>query len=280
VRLAVVGHVEWVHFVRVERIPTAGEIVHAVESWEEPAGGGPGAAVQLQKLGGACHLYTALGRDELGSRAFEELRSRGLAVHKVFRTDAQRRAVTFVDGDGERTITVIGKRLQARGRDRLPWDRLEATDGVYFTAGDEETLRASRQARVLVCTTRILDLLQRAGLQLDAVVGSDDDESERYQTGDLEPVPHLAVLTKGERGGRFSVEGGAWEPFEAPKLPGAIVDTYGAGDSFAAGLTFGLASGLGPREAIGVGARCGAAVLTGRGPYEAQLTSDELGLVH
>ena len=37
-RLAVVGHVEWVEFARVERVPKPGEIAHALEAY---AGGGP-----------------------------------------------------------------------------------------------------------------------------------------------------------------------------------------------------------------------------------------------
>ena len=40
VRVAVVGHVEWVEFVRVPSVPRPGEITQALESWEEPAGGG------------------------------------------------------------------------------------------------------------------------------------------------------------------------------------------------------------------------------------------------
>ena len=38
-RVAVVGHVEWVRFARVPRVPWAGDIVHALEVFEEPCGG-------------------------------------------------------------------------------------------------------------------------------------------------------------------------------------------------------------------------------------------------
>ena len=61
------------------------------------------------------------------------------------------------------------------------------------------------------------------------------------------------------------VDGGIQE-WEAAPLPGPRVDSYGAGDSFAAGLTYGLAEGRSPAEAATLGARCGAACLTGRGP--------------
>ena len=55
-RVAVVGHIEWVEFVRVGSVPLSGQIVHALETWEEPAGGGAVAAVQLARLAGSCSL--------------------------------------------------------------------------------------------------------------------------------------------------------------------------------------------------------------------------------
>ncbi len=64
-RVAVVGHVEWIEFARVERVPRPGEIVHASATWEEPGGGGAVAAVQLAKLAGEATFFTALGDDEL-----------------------------------------------------------------------------------------------------------------------------------------------------------------------------------------------------------------------
>jgi ribokinase len=54
------------------------------------------------------------------------------------------------------------------------------------------------------------------------------------------------------------------------------VDAYGAGDSFAGGLTYALGSGLDVEAALELAARCGAANLTGRGPYAGQLTADRL----
>ena len=274
-RTAVVGHVEWVQFLRVERMPSPGDIIHVEDYWEEPAGGGPGAAVQLLKLAGSCEFFTALGDDELGHRALEELRRLGLSMHTAWRDEPQRRAVTFIDAKGERSITIIGKRLHPRGDDELPWRLLDEIEALYYTAGDDEALGEARRARTLVCTTRILEQLARVGVQLDAVVGSDHDESERYEAGDIDPIPHLSVLTRGDKGGRFSVDGAKWKEFSAPStLP--IVDTYGAGDSFAAGLTYGLAAYGEAEKAIELAARCGAAALTGRGPYQGQLTSSDL----
>ena len=72
-KFAVVGHVEWVTFARVRHTPRAGEIVHAEDPFEEPAGGGAVAAVQLARLAGAAVLVTALGEDERGRRSVVSL---------------------------------------------------------------------------------------------------------------------------------------------------------------------------------------------------------------
>jgi len=269
-RVAVVGHVEWVEFVRVESVPRAGEIVHALETWQEPAGGGAVAAAQLARLAGSCVFFTALGADDLGRRSRSELTRLGIDVRAIPDTEPTRRAFTYVDETGERTITVLGQKLRPRGGDsRLPWRELAGLDAVYFVSGDAEALHHSRLARVLVATARELPTLREAGVQLDALVGSGGDEGELYRPGELEPAPRMVVTTSGGLGGWVQPGG----PFRPAPLPGTVVDAYGCGDSFAAGLTFALGRGDPVEEAVVLAARCGAAVMTGRGPYAAQLSS-------
>lgn len=270
-RAAVVGHVEWIEFGRVEHVPVAGEIVHVSESWMEPAGGGAVAAMQLCKLAGAATLYTALGDDEIGHRMKEGLEALGLRVEAIFRSEPQRRGFVHIDSAGERTITVIGSRLGPEAADPLPWGELAETDAVYFTAGDTGAAQAARQAGTLVSTARGLSTLAEAGVQLDALVASARDPGERYSPGDLEPPPLHVVRTAGAAGGEYETLDGDSGRWEAEPLPGPISDAYGCGDSFAAGLTFGLGSGLPIAEAAKMAARCGAACLTGRGPYQGQL---------
>jgi ribokinase len=272
-RLAVVGHVEWVEFARVDHMPAPGEIVHALETWEEPAGGGAVAAVQLANLDGSCLLFTALADDELGRRSRKELEARGVTVHASTVPGAQRRALTHVDEDGERTITVLGDKLLPSGEDgSLPWEELRRCAAVYFVSGDIAALRAARHCPVLVATARELATLRRAAVTVDVLVGSGEDAAERFEPGELEPEPRIVVTTAGGLGGWIRPGG----PFRAAPLPGPVSDAYGCGDCFAAGLTYGLALGKPVDEAASLGARCGAAVLTGRGAYGHQLAGDEL----
>jgi ribokinase len=270
-RVAVVGHVEWIEFARVERVPAPGQIVDALESWEEPAGGGAVAAVQLARLAGECLFLTVLGDDALGHRAKRELEALGVRVEAAWRPEPQRRAFVYLDAEGERTITVMGERLGPRATDPLSWAELDDVDAVYFTAGDPGAVRAARAAHKLVATVRALDVLAEAHVQLDALVSSADDEGELYTPGDIDPPPLLVVRTAAAGGGSFVAADGHRGEWAAAPLPGPPVDAYGAGDCFAGGLTYGLAEGRPVQQALALAARCGAACVTGRGPYEGQL---------
>jgi ribokinase len=215
VKVAVVGHVEWVEFAPVERVPRPGEIIQAGQTWEEAGGGGAVAALQLARLAGAATLYSALGDDDLGRRAKAELEAQGVRVAAAWRAERQRRGFVFVDSQGERTITVIGPKHSPRSDDSLPWDELDETDAVYYTARDVTALREARRARVLVATARELPTLREAGVELDALVRSGADAGERYEPGSLDPSPRLVVSTGGPRGGTYIRRGGEPQPFAA-----------------------------------------------------------------
>jgi ribokinase len=260
VRCAVVGHVEWVEFARVPHMPAAGSIVHASETSSEPAGGGAVVARQLALLAGRCELFTALGHDELGHEAQRRLAGLGVDVHAQW-GGATRRAWTHVDVDGERTITVLGDKLLPHGP--LP---LHGYDLIFFVSGRPDVLREARSARFLAATARELPTLHDAGTPLDLLVGSVNDAGERYD-GTLQ-VPTV-VLTNGANGGTAN-----GVPYAAVPAT-TIVDTYGAGDSFAAALAFALARGDSLDDALLLAARAGSAVLGGSGPYASQLAFGE-----
>ena len=267
-RCAVVGHVEWAEAVRVDRMPVAGQIVHATPAWSEPAGGGGVTAVQLGRLAGEVHLFTALGDDDLGRRCARELEGLGVTVHAAWRSAPSRRVFVHLDGDGERTITVIGPRMGPEGADDLPWDLLDHTTAVYLTAGDRAAVHQARRAALVVATARAMDSLRGSEVSVDALVASANDPGERYTAGDLDPDPVYVLRTDGARGGTWDGPGGPGR-WDAVPLPAPVGDTFGPGDSFAAGVTVGLTQGI--EAAAALGAECGAACATGLGPYGAPM---------
>jgi ribokinase len=264
-RLAVVGHVEWVDFIPVPHHPVPGEVLHAHASFTRAAGGGGVVAGVFADLGAQVDFFCALGDDVHGHAAAEQLRSRGVQLHVAWREQPTRRAVTLLEGHYERTIITIGERLDPLASDPLPWRRLEQAEGVYFTAGDAAALACARAAGVLVASPRARTALSHPGAELDALVysGHDRDESDWAQR--LESRARIVVQTEGAAGGRWwAVDGteGRWSA-EAPQ--GEVKDSYGCGDSFAAGFTFSLADGGSPAQAAAFGAECGARCLTRAG---------------
>ena len=157
------------------------------------------------------------------------------------------------------------------GDDPLPWERCGELDGIYLTGGDARAVRAARAARVLVATPRAAEACAKRGVELDALVGSASDAGEALDPAELDPAPRVVVRTEGASGGSWQARDGTSGRWEAEPPPGPLVDVYGCGDSFAAGLTCGLAAGLPLAEALRLAARCGASAMTGRGPYGAQL---------
>jgi ribokinase len=262
-RVAVVGHVEWVDFAVVGRLPRPGEILEAPESFRHAAGGGAVAAVQLARMAGGALFLTAVGDDAEGESALDELRGWGVDVHAAIRPAPTRRAFTHLLGEGERTITVTGERLVPHGGDDLPWAALAQCDGVYFTGGDAAALEAARRADVVVATPRGRDALATAGVEVDALVASAGDAGEA-----TEGLPsRRVVLTEGARGGRWTAGDGTTGAWRAEEVPGPPVDTYGCGDTFAAALTLALAAERPIDDALRFAAEAGAWCLAGRGPY-------------
>jgi ribokinase len=159
-------------------------------------------------------------------------------------------------------------------RMRLPFHRIRVTDAPVLALNRLAwPSMAARAARRMVATVRAIESLASARVEIDALVASAEDEGERYEGGDLDPPPLMVARTLGAAGGTLTFADGTnldWDP--AP-LPGPLVDSYGAGDSFAACLTYALADDRLPQQAVDFAARCGAASMAGHGPYEGHLSS-------
>jgi ribokinase len=264
-RVAVVGHTEWVEFVRVARQPDRGGLAEGDPLFTHAGGGAVVAAVVLAELGAEVDFYTATGDDERGARSRAELSARGITVHAATRRAPTRHAFTTLEDGGERTIVTVGERHAPRLSDGFELGPLHAADGVYATAADAGLLAEAARGGALVLATRIGPPEAFATVRgVAAAVYSDSDPGETGALAGWARIAALLVATEGSHGGHWregegrSENRGRWP---AAPLPGRARDAYGAGDAFAAGFTFGLASGGGVAEAAARGARCGAELL-------------------
>ena len=266
-KLAVIGHIEWVTFLKVDQLPLAGQISHAKDSFEEAAGGAAVAAVQMARLiNGPVDLITSLGNDIYGEKCYERLTKLGLNLKVAWRDEPTRKGISFIDKNGERAITVIGERLQPISTDiDLPWSEMKNYDGVFVTATDKEGIRLARKAGFLSATPRTgIKTLKSSKVRFNALIGSGLDPGEKINHQELVPKPEIYIATEGKSGGTVYPKKSKYKSIKASSKE---IDSYGCGDCFAGAVTTALSAKMNLDKAIRIGAYCGAECSTHYGPY-------------
>tara|TARA_Y100001968_G_scaffold29969_1_gene23183 strand:+ start:54 stop:896 length:843 start_codon:yes stop_codon:yes gene_type:complete len=265
-KLAVIGHIEWVTFLKVDQLPLAGQISHSKDCFEEAAGGAAVAAVQMAKLiNGSIDLITSLGKDTNGEKCFERLTKLGLNLKVAWRDQPTRKGISLINDDGERAITVIGERLQPISSDDLPWSEMNTYDGIFVTATNEEGLRLARRSKFLAVTPRIgKNILENSQIKINALIGSGLDPGEKINYSRLIPRPEIYIATEGKSGGTIYP---AKIKYNSINPSSKEIDSYGCGDCFAGAVTTALSAQMDLDQAIKIGAYCGAECSTHFGPY-------------
>ena len=237
---AVVGHIEWINFLKVDQLPQPGVISHSINSLEYPAGGGSVIAITLSELSNnQVHFFTSLGNDFYGEQCYKILTNLGIKLHVAWRDKPTRRGFSLIDSEGDRSITVIGERLAPNINDQLDWNLFENMDGIFITAADSGLFKKARIASALCTTPRAgIDTINSSYVFLDGLIGSNLDPGEVFTLSELSIVPRYIIKTEGEKGG-IVFPGGRYDSL---KNKNPTVDTYGCGDSFAAGILYGLAA--------------------------------------
>ena len=259
-RCAVVGHVEWVEFAPCERMPAAGQIA-------QPPSLAGGGRRRCGRRRGSSHASPG-GASSSPRSATTSWAAGRAAIRRA------RRSTCTSGGSGRRAGAAgtcrcergahdhaLGEKLLPRGP--LP---LRGYDAVFFVSGEVEALRSaaarafSRRPRASCrpCSRRRSP--RSAHRQRPGSRRTDRRRTRRGRHAD------------GRRGGGYR-RTACTSRRRRSRRP--VVDTYGAGDSFSAALCFALARGDDLPAALALAARAGAAVVTGRGPYDTQLALDE-----
>jgi sugar/nucleoside kinase (ribokinase family) len=261
-RIVVVGSVARDEVVRLaERLR---EGAHLQGRPPEPrlGGGGANIAVALALAHHAVALVAAIGDDPLAGELLAELAAAGVDGGAVIRVPGpSTRSLVMVDPAGERTIVNL-----TRAREPEPPLRLAGlpADCVYVRtrAPGLVPLLAAHAARcpVIAHIPPVEDglypvpVLVGSASDLDAAVLADPLAAGRRVAG-----LHLrwVVVTRGADGAEAFGTRGEHLHVPAPKVE--VVDSTGAGDCFAAGLTHGLAQGMDVATALETAVRWGAA---------------------
>lgn len=273
--VVVVGAINVDFVVAADRLPAAGETV--VGRRLERHGGGKGAngAVAAARAGAAVSLVGAVGADDIGRIALEELRAAGVETENVVRLERESTgaALIVVDGGGENQVAVAAGANAAVRADHVEavLERFLPGAGCVLVSTEiaPEAVTAAVRcacAQDVVCVlnpappvTCVLDLLA-LGAILTPNVGELSALARMFDrsTPEMSAEPGLAdmvalaqsivartnaplVVTMGSRGALIVKPDGSPEQVAAHRT--VVRDTTGAGDTFNGVLAARLAQG-------------------------------------
>jgi ribokinase len=270
-KVVVVGSTNTDMTVRVPRIPAPGETVLGRDFQITAGGKGANQAVAAARAGGTVIFVTALGTDDFGERAVENLVREGIDVDLVRRVAGVPSGVALicVDETGENSIAVAAGASRAlRPEDVEPLAPvLHAGDVILMqleiplvTVEAAARFAATEHARVilnpapaqplpdsLLATVSLLTPNEREAEQLTGVAVSDQETLTRAAAALHERGVRGVLITLGARGVFASVDG------SSELVPGfriEAVDTTAAGDVFNGSLAVALVEGQSPRDAV------------------------------
>lgn len=229
-------------------------------SVNDALGGAPyNVARALARLGVAVEFAGAVSTDELGEALVERLAADGVGTGRLQRMDVPT-TIAFADIDPGGTASY---RFEIDGTAAPQLSRLAVdadltvlvTGGLALVfrpmvdtvlaamgaVGPETLVFVDVNCRPAVVEDRAqyLDAVRRALARADVVKVSDEDLDVLAPDLDVDAMlalgPSAVVVTAGARGSAIVTPRGRCEVTVAP-LPGPLVDTIGAGDTFSAGF--------------------------------------------
>lgn len=242
----------------------------------------------LAALGGRAAYLGKVHDDELGRLFVEDMRRSGVEVLLEPAGDcpATGRCLVLVTADAERTMQTYLGASTTLDPDDIPGPQVESCRILYLEGylydpepARRAMLRAARLARgagrrVAVslsdsfCVERHLEEFRRLVRgetdivfgnehEIRALTGYDDLQRALPEAGALCP---LVVVTRGAEGTALVVEG---KIERVPAQPvERVVDTTGAGDSFAAGFLYGLSRDWPPQRCAELGGAVAAEIIS------------------
>jgi len=282
--VVVVGSINVDFVVRTSKLPGAGETVSGGTFEQHFGGKGANQAVAAARLGARVALVGAVGDDEVGASSLVDLRTEGIDVERVARLPGTATGVALivVDAAGENQIAVASGangvldgqmvesalatwRPTAGGRVLLAV--FEVTDGAI--SGGARF--AAEHGMVLVLNPAPARPLPAAVLEAHAVIVANQGEVAAL-TGVIDPQMAAralsavtrapAVVTLGAKGAAIA-DGNRVTLVPAPHVE--VVDTTGAGDTFAGALAAELAGGAGIVDAVTMAVAASALSVTALG---------------
>jgi sugar/nucleoside kinase (ribokinase family) len=256
---------------------------------EISGGSAANTTVGIASLGGRAAFIGKVADDEFGRIFRHDISAAGVtfSTRPAKSPQPTARSLILVTPDGERTMNTFLGVSPELDQGEVDPELIKAASIVYlegylfdrpdakeaFRQAAEIAGRAGRQVALSLsdafCVDRhrgeFLDLIRS---RVDILIANESEITSLYQTGGFDEAAsraegdiRIAALTRSEKGCVIYARGYAPLPIPADPVP-EVVDATGAGDLFASGFLYGLASGRGFDSAARLGALAAAEVIT------------------
>ena len=246
--------------IRVPHYPEFNSKVELIDFVQAAGGEIATTMVGLQRLGLKCSYIGRFGSDPAGDLGMSSLRDEGVDLTHAETIDGAQTQIAFIvidERNGERTV--IWKRDEKLGyfEHDAPVDAVRNTRILHLTPHDTRaSIRLAGEARkngvvVSIDVDNVFDGVPELLESMNIIIASSDFPAKLTGTTDLRKGllemqrrfrSEIVGVTLGE-GGSLLLCGGEFIETPGFAVPGGCADTTGAGDSFRAGLLYGLVIG-------------------------------------
>lgn len=248
------------YLIRVPEYPSFNSKVELTDYVQAAGGEIATSMVGLQRLGLKTSYAGRFGDDAAGEFGIESLRSEGVDVSFVEIVPGARTQIAFIvidERNGERTVIWKRDAKLAVARDEAPIALAENASVLHMTPHDiDACLELAGRARaagtvVSIDLDNIFPRLDELLPLVDVLITSAELPSRMFAIEDKRAAlqamrdrygSSVVGITLGE-GGSLLLCGDRFIETSGFAVPGGCSDTTGAGDSFRAGLLFGLVTG-------------------------------------
>ena len=231
-RVWIIGPVAIDRVAYIEDLPARGSFVRPLKIVERIGGSSGNVALALSEAGVETGFISYIGADNNGAKIrhrFTESRIQHLYLQEI--EGDSNSALVMVDSGGERTIVALTESHLAE----ISFANIDfnSEDIVVFSLWRPFFIQHLNQIRSIGCTT----VVGLEALRDSQVSGADFAIGSESELGSIHPLDHLdrfptIVVTRGAAGvDQYRVS----EHIHESALPGPVIDTTGAGDSFLAG---------------------------------------------
>jgi ribokinase len=279
---------------RVRKSPMPGETVLGSDYALIPGGKGANQALAAARAGARVRMVGAIGDDDIGKVALNELGPAGVDLGTVLRRSGTTGvAIITVDDHGENTIVVSPGANAAVKADHVPADGIGPGDTLLLQleVPQAEAFAAARMARaggarVVLSVAPFAPFAPEELADIDIVVVNEHEAADFARHFGLpHAAPEETVAALAARLGRTviatlgpdgAVAAAGADIFHVPALTVTPVDTTGAGDTFAGVLAACLDEGRSLRDAMALAAIAGSLACTKHGAQPSFPTRAEI----